>query len=291
MKKTYLLLVFATLFWGANFIFAKIALQTLTPSLVATGRFLIASLLLIVIFAIKKELFKWEQVKPKLPVLILSGIVGVFIYNLLMFVGLRTTSSTNGALIMGLNPMFTLILSSLMLATRINKNQILGIILSFTGVLFVISNGSIYTILHLNFVFGDLLMIVSSIVFGLFNLINRKYLSGINTLNITAFTTFPATVLFLGYTLLTTNISNVNIVPEAIVSLAFMGIFGSVLAYYFWTYGVKEIGPDNSSIFINLVPLFASAISVFQGKLITGEQIIGGLLIMSGVYISNKFKK
>jgi drug/metabolite transporter (DMT)-like permease len=290
MKRTYLMLVFATLFWGANFIFAKIALQTLTPGLVATGRFLMASLLLLSIFAFKKGNFNWADIQPKLPVLLVSGVVGVFLYNLMMFVGLKTTSATNGALIMGLNPMFTLILSSFMLGTGINKFQLLGIVLSFLGVIFVISNGSLNTLLHLNFVAGDLLLIVSSIVFGLYNVINRKYLPGFNTLNLTAITTFTATILFLGYTVFTVDVHTIIIVPEAILSLAFMGIFGSVLAYYFWNYGVQQMGADHSAIFINFVPFFASLISVLQGHSITPVQICGGLLIISGVFISNKFK-
>jgi drug/metabolite transporter (DMT)-like permease len=290
MKKTYLLLIVATVFWGANFIFAKIALQTLSPSIIATGRFLIASLLLLSIFVFKKDNFRWQDVKSKLPVLIISGIVGVFLYNLMMFVGLKSTSATNGALIMGLNPMFTLILSSFMLSARINKFQLLGIVLSFLGVLFVISNGSLNTFLKLNFVIGDLLLIVGSIVFGLFNVINRKYLAGFNTLNLTAITTFTATLLFLGYTVFTINMKSLILVPEALLSLAFMGIFGSVLAYYFWNYGVQKIGADNTAVFINLVPFFASLIAIFQGQSITVVQLIGGLFIISGVFISNKLK-
>ena len=100
MKKTYLLLVFATLFWGANFIFAKIALKTLDPSTIATGRFLLASIFLLLIFLFKRNSFKWKKVKSKMMILIISGIIGVFIYNLLMFTGLKSTSSTNAALIM-----------------------------------------------------------------------------------------------------------------------------------------------------------------------------------------------
>lgn len=290
MKKTYLLLILATLFWGANFIFAKLALKTLEPSIIAAGRFLVASILLILIFLFKKNSFKWKEVKSKMMILTISGIIGVFIYNLLMFKGLKSTSSTNAALIMGLNPMFTLLLSIIILKTTINKFQLAGVLLSFCGVIFIISKGQIDNILELNFVSGDILMLVSSMVFGLYNVINKKYLSSVDAFNLTAFTAFPATLLFIGYSFTNTSLSEIHITNEALISMAFMGLLGSVLAYYFWNYGVKQIGADGSAIFINLVPLFATLMSLFIGQTINFTQIIGGVLIISGVYFSNKFK-
>lgn len=289
-NKTYFLLVLATFFWGANFIFAKTALKTLEPGIIATGRFLLASILLMLIYFFKKNSFKWKEVKSKLMVLTISGIIGVFAYNLLMFTGLKSTSSTNGALIMGLNPMFTLLLSGLILKTTINRFQIVGVLLSFCGVIFIISKGQLENILELNFVQGDILMLVSSMVFGLYNVINKKYLSGIDALNLTAFTTFPATLLFIAYTFTNTSLSEVHITNEALISMVFMGLLGSVLAYYFWNFGVKQIGADASAIFINLVPLFATLMSLFIGQTINVTQIIGGVMIIGGVYVSTKFK-
>lgn len=290
MKKTYLLLVIATLFWGGNFIFAKLALETLNPGFIAAARFFIAGLLLVIVLWFRRRDFHWESIRPKLPILIGSGIIGVFVYNLMMFIGLRSTSATNGALIMGLNPMFTLILSVLLLSAKINRLQLLGILLSFSGVLCVISGGSLDTILHLNFVSGDIMLIASSLSFGLYNVINKKYLSEINVYSLTAFTTLPATVLFLFIAGFESGGHLPAVSAWAAGSIAFMAICGSVLAYYFWNYGVKQIGADNSAIFINLVPLFATFFSVILGKPLYASQLAGGLLIVSGVVITNRFK-
>lgn len=258
--------------------------------MIATGRFLIASLFLLLLFAVKKNSFQWKQVRSKLLLLTLSGIIGVFAYNLLMFTGLKTTSSTNGALIMGLNPLFTLLLSALILNTRINKFQMAGVLLSFSGVIFIISKGQLSNVIALQFVEGDVLMLCSSLVFGLYNVLNKKYLSTIDALNLTAFTTFPATLLFVAHSICSNSFSNLHINTEALISIAFMGILGSVTAYYFWNYGVKQIGAEGSATFINLVPLLASIMSLFMGQTINSTQIIGGVLIVGGVYISTKLK-
>lgn len=289
-NKTYALLVLATVFWGANFIFAKLALRSLEPGVLATFRFLTASLTVLVFFMLKPGSLKWRTVKPKFGIICFSGFIGVFIYNLMMFVGLKTTSATNGALIMGLNPMFTLLFSALLLKTKINRYQVFGLVLSFSGVLFIISGGHLRVLMGLEFVIGDLLLIISSLVFGLYNVINKKYLSDLDALNLTAFTTFPAAFMFSMWTLFSTNLSQIHLEAVAIIGVVFMGVFGSVLAYYFWNRGVKELGADASAIFINLVPFFAALMSLFIGQSISTIQLLGGVLVIGGVYTSTKFK-
>ncbi len=289
-QKNYILLVVATVFWGANFIFAKLALRSMEPSLIATFRFLIASLTVMLFFVLKQGSLNWRAVKKKLGILSVSGLIGVFIYNLMMFVGLKTTSSTNGALIMGLNPMFTLLFSVFLLKSKINRYQILGIVISFCGVLFIISGGHLNVLLNLKFVSGDVLLIISSMVFGLYNVINKKYLTGLDALNLTAFTTFPAALMFLVYTLSRPDRFVFHFEMMAIVAVVFMGIFGSVLAYYFWNRAVKELGADASAVFINLVPFFAAIMSLFIGQSISIIQLLGGTFVIGGVYVSTRFK-
>lgn len=291
MRKNYFYLILATIFWAGNFIFAKIGLQTLTPMELASGRFLVASVVLLALMTYSRKTFHWTDIKPRLPILVVSGIIGVFGYNIMMFIGLKQTSSVNGALIMGLNPAFTLILSMLFLSVKVSKFQIVGLVLSFIGVLFVITNGDMQDLMRLNYSKGDLLLIISSLTFGIFNVLNKKYLSGVNSLSITAFTTFPSAVLFLLFTLGGHEFSAGHFNSVNVFCILFMAVMGSVLAYVFWNSSVKEIGAEKSAIYINLVPFFTAILSVCIGQAIQANQLLGGVLIISGVVISNQLKK
>lgn len=291
MSKNYFYLILATIFWAGNFVFAKIGLQTLSPMELASGRFLVASVVLLVLMVYGRNNFRWTDIRPRLPVLFISGIIGVFGYNIMMFIGLKQTSSVNGALIMGLNPAFTLILSMMFLSVKVNKFQVLGLVLSFVGVLFVITNGDLQDLMRLNYSKGDLLLIISSLTFGIFNVLNRKYLSGINPLSITAFTTFPSAILFLLLTLGGPEFAIGHFNSVNVLCILFMAVMGSVLAYFFWNSSVKEIGADKSAIYINLVPFFTAVLSVCAGQSIQANQFLGGALIISGVVISNQLRK
>ncbi len=283
----YLCLVMAAIFWGANFHFAKIAVGYLTPVIAATYRFAIAGFLLIVILFATARV-DWSIIKKHFWVFTLLSLFGVFGYNLLFFTGMKTTSTVTGALINATNPLMTVLISKIILKTHIRKGQIFGIALSFLGIIGVISKGDLSILKTLNFVPGDLLILLATILFGFFNVYTRKYLSKVSPVLTTTVITSIAALMFIVLILFNPEPLPITSLPPLVwYSIAGMSIFGSVIAYIFWNRGLNHLGADKTSVFMNLVPLSAALISVLIGESLTMGQLIGGAFIITGVVISS----
>ena len=136
--KIYFLLVGFSLFTGATFPLAKYTVSYFSPASAAAWRFGIAAVTMIVILALKEGIKKRHISKNLIPFLVL-GIVGIFGFNTLFFVGLKYTSPVNGALVMATNPLLTTILAWWILKDSLSKRQIIGIFFALAGVVLVIT--------------------------------------------------------------------------------------------------------------------------------------------------------
>jgi drug/metabolite transporter (DMT)-like permease len=287
---TYILLSLAAVFWGANFYFGKEVVSFMSPEMANTLRFGIASLILIPMLFLSKG-FSWKTFMEKIWVYIILSCIGIYGFNMLFLVGLKYSNSINGALIMGLNPLLTFILSYFFLSVPINIKQLTGIAISFIGVAIVLTEGNFAVLQNMNFSIGDLLLISASFSFALYNLINKKYMSNVSPLHTTAITTMIAAILFLLTSeLMGKTINLAKITYSVWGALLFMAIFGSILAYIFWNRGVAKIGAGKASLFTNFIPLSGTLISVSMGHELVSYQILGGVLILIGVTSSMVFK-
>lgn len=288
--KVYAALALTGLFWGANFHFAKIAVQFFTPVSAATIRFTIAGILLLLLVIITRQYSKKDLVN-NLPIFAFLSILGVYGYNILFFSGMKTSSTVTGALINATNPLMTVVISHYILKTQIRAGQLAGIILSFLGIVGVITKGDWHIIATLKFVPGDLMILTATLLFGFFNVYTRRDLSKVSPILTTTVVTVFSAVLFIITSFFDTGFTIQPVIPVYVwLAIAAMSVFGSVIAYIFWNYGIARIGADRASVFMNLVPLSAAFISFFTGEKITPIQIAGGLCILTGVAIATALK-
>ncbi len=294
MKKsqTYFLLLLGTLFWGINFHFAQIATSYVSPMAASAVRYFFATVGLIILFPfiglkhLSVEVFK-KTINHIIPIG-LVGLSGVFLFNYFFFKGLSLTQAINGALLVALNPMLTLIISSLLIATPVSKKQIYGIAISLFGVLIVITHGNLIQILHLEINRGDLYLFIASILFAFHNVLIQKYLQWIHPVWLTLITTATSFLLFvLSSWTDWHNESLLNTLDNKFwLSLAAMGVLGTTLSFTVWNNGIKQVGAGKTAIFLNLVPIFAVVSGLFFGQIITLSQIFGGAFIGLGIYLT-----
>ena len=151
LKQTYLLLSLATIFWGIQPLCIKILVQN-------TFRYLLISTILFIIIYLKKEQ-KFIPPKHCIVPLILMGLTGIGINNVAQFTGLQYSSITNCTLIAATGPAITALIATIFIHERLNFIQWIGIFISFIGVIFLITKGSIDVLLNFNFNPGDTLFI------------------------------------------------------------------------------------------------------------------------------------
>ncbi len=281
----YLKLVLTTLFWAAVFHVAKYAIAIVSPLYAGAWRFIGAAAVLLPLVALREGL-PLRAMRKNAPVLLLMSAVGVLGFNLSLFYGLRQTSAVNGALIMAFNPALTVALSGLINREPVSGRQLLGLLLSLGGVIVVISRGSWHTLAAMSFSGGDLLVLLGSLGWATYSVLPKRFVRGLSTLQVTGSTIAAGAALMAACAaVVTPDFLQPPPLPAAI-AIAFMSLFGSVLAYLWWNEGVRVLGATSVAVFINLVPIFAALLGLLLGQTIAWAQLAGAALVICGVLIT-----
>ena len=288
-KKIALMLVtLSAIFWGTNFNIGKILIEQISPLAVAAIRFFLASLFLIpILFCFESKALIKETVKRNAWVYLCLGVIGIAGFNCLISVGLKHTTAINASLIMASNPLLTLLLSAIFLKKSINASQRLGLLVSLSGVVAVITHGSLDILLHLKIASGDWFIMAGNLCWAAYGVFGLRYLNDSKPMITTAATMFIGSIVLIFMAGFDVNMSQLlHQTPQIYSALVYMAIFGSVLAYLFWNYGITHLGAGNTSVFFNLVPVVTVLVAAMRGESITLVQMIGGLIVISGVLLS-----
>ena len=285
-RSVYVMLIFSTLFWGANFNLGKYVLDAVDPLAAAAWRFMLAAgmMVLVVMF---KERPDWQGIRHNLPALITMALVGIFGFNVAFFYGLHTTSSINGALIMTLNPTITVVLAAVVMKELISGRQLLGLVLSMVGIVVVVTGGSWLRLTHLHFALGDLLLLLGNLCWAVYSVMGKRAVKNLSALQTTAVTMLIGAAAIAGLAI-AVHAGSLPLPPVASLgALGIMALFGTVLAYLFWNKGISTIGPARTSVFFDLVPIFTMLIAIGLGQEVIPAQWLGALLVMTGVLFSS----
>lgn len=288
-----LFLIFTMFAWGANFHLTKVTLKYYSPIGVATWRFLLGviGLLLILYWRFGKQLFRFRFSSREWWYLFLTAFFGVFLTIYFFNAGLETTSAINGSLIIATSPAITALLSFFMEKKRLKPVQWFAIALSFFGVLLILIKGDLNKLADLQFEEGDMYILCMAMVFSLSQIIVAKHLNHINSVLMTAISSVFALLLFLifsGQEVISVPLPSTS---EFWYSILFMGLVGTALAYAAFYYSVIMIGATNASLYMNLIPFFTVVLAFPFGETIYSVQLIGGFIIISGLLLFGVSKR
>jgi len=286
--KVYFQLILTALFWGGTFIAGKSVTRNLGPFSIAFLRFATASMFLILVT------WKTERKFPPLRkrqflFVILLGMTGIFTYNVMFFKGLKIIEASRAALVIATCPVFITIASTLLLKERINISRATGIVISVCGAIVVISKGDISQIFEGNLGRGELYIFCCVLSWVAYSLIGKAVMNDLSPLVSVSYSSVVGAVAlavpayFEG---VFDNIGNISL-PDW-VSILYLSIFGTVIGFVWYYKGIQRIGPTKAGLFINLVPIFAILLSfLILRETITISLLIGAVLVISGVYITN----
>ncbi|MBI3446994.1 MAG: DMT family transporter [Magnetospirillum sp.] len=282
--RIYLFAAFAALFWGANFNLAGPVLVDMAPMAAAAGRFLLAALIMLVVVVGRGEGLAMLEIARRHGLrLSIVGIVGIAGFNLLFFDAMRSTSAVNGALIMATNPLLTALLAALTLGEKIPSRQIAALPVALGGVALVILGGRNGGGLSMGL--GDAEMLGANLAWAAYNVLARKLMPpGPQFANVTLVMAAGALVLTLAALAGGSEIALPG--PRAGAALLTMAVTGSVLAYLFWSMAITRMGAGRTSLFLNLVPVFAAIIASLGGDVPNPAQLGGGMVVIMAVLYS-----
>ena len=286
--KTYLKLLAVAFFWGGTFVAGRFLAGEAHPVSAAFFRFAIASTCLLL------AVWKVEGALPKLDfrqglAVAALGLTGVFAYNLFFFNGLTLIGAGRAALIIALNPVAITLCSALIYRETLPLSRILGIPLSVVGALVVITRGHPLMILSGGVGRGELLISGCVLSWTLYSIIGKTAMRGLSPLAAVCWSSLAGTLLLLIPAL------SYGSFPEALhfswavwLSIAYLGMFGTVIGFLWYFEGIQKIGPSRAAVFINFVPVNG----VLLATLLLGEPLdisllSGGLLVVCGAYLAN----
>ena len=294
---TYLLLLSVAFLWGGSFAVSKLGLQDLSPLNLAGLRFILATL----VFA----LVLWGRAPRLLPrredalSLIIAGFMSITSYFCIQYTGLLYTTSINAALLLATSPLWTTIFSVMLKQEKITAKAFGGIALAFVGITLVISRGEVFSLFASETLYGDFLLLINALVWAGFNLYGKRIMQTYSPLAAMTYIHICGTVLLLPLIFIANPLNPVpvtqewdNITLSTTGSLLYLGLLCSVYGFAMWYRGIDRIGVVRTASFYYLSPLFA----LFFGRWLLGESfsflvVSGGLMVLAGVYVTNKYKQ
>jgi len=290
---TYLSLVFTMLLWGGTFIAGRLLAASVEPASAAFLRFLIASAAMLVVTRVVEKRLVIPTKNMWIP-LILLGMTGVFAYNVFFFSGLQLIGAGRASLIISCTPLVITIFAAIFLRERLTPLKAIGVLLSLTGAIVVISNGHPGSLFTGGFGSGEQALIGCVLSWSAYSLIGRSVLVTLSPLNAVCYSSIIGTILLsipAANEGLFCRLSTISSLDWA--SLAYLGIGGTALGFSLYYQGIKKIGAMRAGIFINLVPLFSILLSwLILGESVKNIVLVGGLLVLTGVTLTNlKYKQ
>jgi drug/metabolite transporter (DMT)-like permease len=284
----YLLLSLAALFWAGNIVLGRYVAGHVPPMTLSCIRWIGACLILLP-FAWPHLVKDWPILRAHLPLMITLSATGFAFNNALAYWALQFTQAINALLIQSSGPLFVALWSLILFGVRLTWAQLAGIALSLLGVLTIILRGDFAALAAIKPNIGDIMFAGALLAFGLYSAL-MPLRPVTHQLSLIWFTMACGALLLLPLSIWE-YANGITLKFDAItmVTLVYVVIFPSTLAYLFFNRGIAAIGPNRAAPFFHLVPVFGSVMAI----LLLGEQprlfhLAGYIMVFAGVVIASR---
>ncbi|MGL1886596.1 MAG: DMT family transporter [Reichenbachiella sp.] len=282
----WVLLILVSLIWGSSFILIKKGLLVFNAFEVGSLRIFVASIVLIP-FGIK-ALFRVP--KEKLPFIFIVGFVGSFIPSMLFAYAQTGLDSSMTGVFNSFTPIAVLVIGSIFFNLQIRKQNILGIMIGFSGCVLIILGGANFDLSGVNYF--ALYILAACVMYGTNVNIIKSKVPTLKALDITSVSFLLVAPFAGGFLLLGTDfVSKLSAEPATLTALGYiclLGIIGTALAMFIFNNLVKIASPVFASSCTYIIPLVAIAWGLMDGEQINIYQYLGIGIVLSGVYLANK---
>ncbi len=297
MKKNdnlaYLILILTTIFWSGNFIVGKAAsIFQIPPFSLNFYRWLFAGLILLP-FTYKEIISERKYILNNLGFFIILGITSITIFNSIVYYSLYYTQVISGILMISTIPVWIIFISSILKIEKTNIFQIIGVILSLIGVIFIITKIDLNLIKNLNFNKGDLSMVVAMFAWAIYSALLKSKKYKISQFSLLEIIIICGLTFLIPIYIIEMNLGNKIVLGKPFyMILSYVVIFPGLAAFFFWIKGISIIGANRAGIFLHLMPIIGAimAMIIFDEKFMV-YHMFGAIFIIAGITLSNKKTK
>jgi drug/metabolite transporter (DMT)-like permease len=282
----YFLLILTVLFWSGNFVLGRGVNEIIPPVALAFWRWT-GALAILLPFSINGLIRQRAELRKNLGTLTVLAILSVTNFNTFIYNALQSTTVVNTVLINSTTPIFIVLVAWLGFKDRITTRQTIGVVVSFVGLVWLVSHGQPAVLLNLQFSRGDLWTLAAAMSWALYTVLLRKRPKDLAPLPfLTALVGIGLFFLAPVYIWEIRSGATFDFTPAVAASFGYVALFPSVLSYIFWNRAVAVVGANKAGIFMHLMPVFSILLAfVFLGETLAFYHLIGILLIFFGIVL------
>jgi drug/metabolite transporter (DMT)-like permease len=283
--RSYLYPFLAIVLWAGNVIVSKMAASAISPTAITFYR-LVLVLLLMSPFMLRTLWRNRVQIRRHWWQLALSGLLAMALFQSLSYRAAESTTATNMAIVTALIPLLTALLSVIVLGEAITIGMAVGGLLSFTGLLYLVGHGDLGAAMREGVHLGDALMLLAAFSYALYGVLLRRWKMNVPVWQAVYVQAVAALVLMLPQFLLLPS-GTAALDARTLPLIAYSGIGSSILLSFLWIEGVKKLGPNRCSIFINLLPVLTALFAIlWLNENMRAYHLIGGGVSLAGVLLT-----
>ena len=286
-SNTYVVLILAVIIWGLSFVATKIALHSFPPFTLIFFRFSLGSFLFLMLMLREgfPRLTPQEHIKMFMVSLFEPGT-----YFVCETLGLQLTTAPKASLIIATIPAVVLVFANLILNERIVRQSLFGIGASLAGIAVLIVGEPHFNWSLGGHLLGDLLIFGAVLSASFYIIIARNLGKEFTALEITSMQTFYGAFLFLpGFLWELPSMVWASINTHAIAALIYLTVFATAAAFLCYNHALTKIPAHKAAVFINGIPVVTSSGAfLLLNERLSPIQMGGGLLVLFGVYVTNR---
>jgi drug/metabolite transporter (DMT)-like permease len=288
----YLKLLLTAVFWGGTFIAGRHITTDVEPYSAGFLRFCVAVVLL-VLLTLRAERGLPAISLRQLAAIVVLGLSGIFAYNAFFFSGLKEVEAGRAAVIIANNPISITLFSVLLFREKISPARILGILVSVSGAIVVITRGDVLGIFSEGFGRGEFYIFCCVLSWTIYSLVGKTVMRRLSPLVTVTYSSIAGTIMLFPMALregLFSEATHYSRIDWA--GLGYLGVFGTVVGFTWFYEGMHVIGPVRASQFINFVPICAVLLAfLILKEPLTISLVAGTALVITGVYLTNAKRK
>ena len=285
----YLAIIVTTVLWSSSLIFAKLIFAEVGPIVFVALRYTLACPFLLVVTLQHKRKQTITDVKNNWKILLVAGLSGPFISQILQYIGLEMTTASDALLLLNLTPIFAVILAAPVLNEKLTSEKIVGLVLATIGAMLIVMNTTPeFATFDLWRLLGDLLVIVSTFFFAVNGIAGKIAIKSVDAVSTTFYSTlFAIPFIWISATLLDDVTVLLTMSVQAWLVVMWVAIVNTVIAFVLYYESMKHIEASLVQIMLNLIAVWGVLMSVFVlSETVTYFQILGGTVTVIGVVIA-----
>src|SRR2546422_4819218 len=261
----------AVTLWGISFVATRAALSEISPIPLVFTRFALGTAFLLTLLAVRRRL----EIPPResWPALAAMGFLGIFLHQMLQAHGLALTTAVHTGWLIGLIPIWSALLSAVVLREKLGSAKVAGLLLGFAGAELVVTRGKLSGgLLALPTTRGDLLILASTVNWAVYSVVGRRTLARLGSARATAFAMLAGWAMLAPLFLLRSGWTEYPRLSAAgWAAIAFLGIGCSGLGYLFWYAALEKLETSRVAAFLYLEPL----VTLTAAVVLLGEPVHG----------------